>query len=249
MIAIAFALPQESRSLVAAMHAPVQTGLPELPIITGKIGEQEVVIFHTGVGSVSARDRLHWFWRRQTARRIDCVIGAGFAGGLDPSLPAGALVLAENYPGQVAAAQAALGDRVRVGPLATAPTVLETAESKAELARQSGAIAVDMETATVAEFFRKRGVPFMALRAISDVADEALPVPTGVWFDDRIQCPRPWALLGFLLLHPFRVLPFTRFVAAIRHARRMLASGLFELLAFDHFTPAHAAAGPTPRRR
>jgi len=248
MIAIAFALPQESRALVAAIRDPVRCGLLELPIISGKIGAQEVVVFHTGVGALSARDRLHWFWRRQTAWRIDCVIGAGFAGGLDPSLPAGALVLAENYPEHVAAAQATLGARVRVGPLVTAPAVLETPESKAELARQSGAIAVDMETETVAEFFRKRGMPFVALRAISDAAGDLLPVPSSIWFDERIQSPRPWALIRFLTRHPSRLLPFVQFVSTIRHARKALARVLFDLLAFDSFTPEHAAAGPAPRR-
>jgi adenosylhomocysteine nucleosidase len=109
--------------------------------------------------------------------------------------------------------------------------VLETPEAKAEYARETGALAVDMESATVAAFFREKGVPFLALRAISDAASEPLPVPSSVWFDPREQRPRPWALIRFLLRHPRRIGPFVRFVLTIGRARRTLTAALLDLLA------------------
>jgi len=182
---------------------------------------------------VSAGDHLRWFWRRHADHRVDCVIGAGFAGGLDLSLEAGELILANNYPDCIAAAQAMLGNRTRVGPLVTVPSVLETPEAKAEVARESGAIAADMETATVAAFFHAKGIPFLALRTISDVAGEPIPVPSRVLFDAWAQKPRPRALLQFLLQHPSRMIPFMQFVLAIRRARKILTKALLELITMN----------------
>jgi adenosylhomocysteine nucleosidase len=109
--------------------------------------------------------------------------------------------------------------------------VLETPEAKAQCARETGALAVDMESATVAAFCREKGVPFLALRAISDTAGDSLPVPSEVWFDARTQRARPWGLFLFLLGHPGRIQPFVRFVLTIRHARRTLTAALLELFA------------------
>lgn len=217
--------------MVAALRAPHRSGPSALPIISGKLGACEVVVFHTGMGPGWARERLQQFWERHCGDRLECVIGAGFAGGLDPALPAGTLVLAENYPERVAAARAVLQHRVTVGVLASAPTALENPEAKAQWACATGAIAVDMETATVAAFFREKRVPFLALRAISDAAHEPLPVPSVIWFDARAQRPRPLALIGFLLRHPARLRPFVRFVLTIRRARRTLAEALIDLVA------------------
>jgi len=249
MIAIVFALPQESGGLVASLRNPIRTGPAALPVIYGWLGLREVVVCHIGMGAVAARAGLQRFWQTQGRRPIDCVIGAGFAGGLDPSLSARALLLAENSPELLAAARAVLGDRARVGLLASVPEVAETPESKARLARETGAAAVDMETATVAAFFREKGVPFLALRVISDAANDTIPVPGSVWFDAAAQRPRPLALLWFLIRHPSRVFPFVRFVASIYRARRVLTQALLDLLVAAPFSAAHAAAGPVPRRR
>ena len=243
MIAIAFALPQESRELVAALRNPVCTGSRALPVIAGRIGGQPVVILHTGIGAASARRQLQRFWQTPCASGLACAVGAGFAAGLDPSLPRGALVLAGNDPDLLATARPWLADRVRIGPLADTPEVLETAEAKAALARATGAVAADMETQTAAAFFRERGVPFLALRAVSDTANEALPVPMALWFDAHAQRPRPGALLGFLLRHPARIFPFIRFVAGIRRARGNLTRALLRLL------PCFCTAAAPARRR
>ena len=106
MTAISFALPHESRELVAALRFPMRSGSTALPIVSGTLGGREVVIFHTGVGAASAREWVQEFWDLYEGGRVDCVIGAGFAGGLNPGLPAGTLVLAENYPDRLSVAHA-----------------------------------------------------------------------------------------------------------------------------------------------
>ena len=229
MRAIAFALPQESRELVAALREPRWSGSPRLPVVTGRLGAEEVVVFHTGVGAASAREALDRFWQRHGGGGIDAVLGAGFAGALDPSLAAGALVLWGESSPWLAGARAALGNRACVGALASSPEPLETPRAKRQWARLTGAVAVDMETASVAAFCREKGVPFLALRAISDTAREELPVPFAVWFDLGAQRPRRARLIGFLLRHPGRIAPFIRFVRTVARVRRVLAQALVEL--------------------
>ncbi len=231
MIVIAFALPEESRDLVAALEHPVRSGSKALPVIRGTYAGRLVTVFHTGIGAASARERLRGFWEQYEGALPQAAIGTGFAGGLDPALAPGALILAENYPDCLAAARSRLGaERVSVGMLASASAVLETPEAKATHALQTGAIAVDMETATVAAFFREKGVPFLGLRAISDAVGDPLPVPSSVWFDGRTQRPRPLALVAFLLWHPGRIAPFARFVGNVNRARRTLTAALLEVI-------------------
>ncbi len=244
MKAIAFALPQESRDFVAVLREPRRSGSARLPVITGKLGAEMVAVFHTGVGPISARQQLARFWQQHHG--IEAVIGAGFAGALDPFLSAGALILWGESSQWLICARAALGENSRIGLLASAPEMLETPRAKAQWAKLTGAVAVDMETATLAAFFDEKGVPFLALRAISDTAGEILPVPFEVWFDLHAQQPRPARLLRFLLDHPGRIVPFIRFVRTVTRVRRVLAQALVKITAMPC---PDAAIDPAQRRQ
>jgi adenosylhomocysteine nucleosidase len=62
------------------------------------------------------------------------------------------------------------------GSLITAPRVLTTSLEKQRLGKETGASAVDMESAAVAVRAAEAGVPMAALRAITDAVDEQLPL-------------------------------------------------------------------------
>jgi adenosylhomocysteine nucleosidase len=76
-------------------------------------------------------------------------------------------------------------------------------EEKRALAAETGAIAVDMESAALAKVARDAAVPFAVVRAVSDRRDEDLPLdfnlflrPTG-WIAGGIACLlRPSSLAG-----------------------------------------------------
>jgi adenosylhomocysteine nucleosidase len=112
----------------------------------------------------------------------------GTAGGLDPTLPRGALVLPKRViapDGRSYAVDAEWRWRLEqaltphapvfTGPLLTSACPLDTVDAKAVAFAGSGAIAVDMESGAVAECAAAAQRPFVALRAIIDTADEALP--------------------------------------------------------------------------
>lgn len=67
------------------------------------------------------------------------------------------------------------------GPVATAARILCRADEKKALADASGAIAVDMESAAIARAAASRHVPFLLVRAVSDLAGEDLPMDFNLW--------------------------------------------------------------------
>jgi nucleoside phosphorylase len=123
------------------------------------------------------------------------ILCAGVAGGLDPALRPGDLVLATRIHhacarggsrGTSIDASAGLGDWLH-GALAAAgleavraevlsrDAILRSAAAKAAAHEESGAVAVQMEDYAWAENARRAGIPFGSLRAVLDPAAATLP--------------------------------------------------------------------------
>ena len=60
-----------------------------------------------------------------------------------------------------------------------------TPDQKRALAEKSGAIAVDMESAQVAEWAEESDVPLLAIRTISDTLDDRIPPETAGMVDPK----------------------------------------------------------------
>ncbi len=116
------------------------------------------------------------------------VISFGVAGGLDPTLKSGDIVVATEVLAGDARwlAGLALNDdvmagfgfgrrRIVRGRLAGAEQVVAARHLKEALHLETGAAAVDMESHIAAEYADKAGLPFAALRVVSDPAHRALP--------------------------------------------------------------------------
>jgi adenosylhomocysteine nucleosidase len=88
------------------------------------------------------------------------------------------------------------------GRLLAVDHVVRLPSEKQELGRKHEALAADMESLAVAEVCRDRGVPFLAVRIISDAADEALP-PDVEHLLAQPGGPRQWgAALGAICRRP-----------------------------------------------
>ena len=142
------------------------------------------------------------------------LVSFGIAGGLAPELEPGTLVVgtAVDLGGPVLAADAAWCGRLaallpaaRCGRVYGAEAAAMTPAAKQALYRQSAALAVDLESAAVAEVCAAAGKPFAILRAVADPAGRAIPslALAGLAADGGT---RPWAVAGGLLLRP-RQLP------------------------------------------
>lgn len=178
-------------------------------VFSGAAGEPIVV--RTGADPVRAR---HEAERLVPAGAI-AIVSFGLAGGVDPKVEAGDLVLADrvilpdgrSVPTDQAWLRTALSrlkpprTRVAIGPVAGTEWLLATVEDKRRLADASGALAGDMESAWAAVVAERAGLPLLVVRAVSDAADRPLPsvarVPLrpcgGIRFDSVAQalCTRP----------------------------------------------------------
>ncbi len=119
------------------------------------------------------------------------VLAVGLAGGCEPSLRPGDVVVGDPVADQNAGAWSGEADaalraravraldvadlRYRVGPLLTVDTVAATPAEKAGWWRTRGALAVDMESAHVMAWARRAGLPALSVRAIADGPDDEVP--------------------------------------------------------------------------
>ncbi len=169
------------------------------------------------------------------------IISFGVAGGLAPDLRPGDVCVADGVvapDGTPLATDAAWAGRLtaalgaRAGRFATADAPVTGIPAKAALHRQTGAITVDMESHVAAAMAARHGLPFAALRVVTDPAGRALPHAAGVGMraDGRVDLP---AILGSLARDP-RQLPGlirtgldarTAFAALLR-CRQLLGPGL-----------------------
>jgi adenosylhomocysteine nucleosidase len=116
------------------------------------------------------------------------VISFGVAGGLCPTLKSGDVVVATEVVAgdsrwlagfalseELVAGTRPGGSRVVLGGVAGVEQVVVACAGKAALHSETGAVAVDMESHIAAAYAAEAGLPFAALRVISDPATRALP--------------------------------------------------------------------------
>jgi hopanoid-associated phosphorylase len=113
------------------------------------------------------------------------IISVGLGGALSPDLKVGDWVAAERLidgattwetdAAWTAAIALALGPTARLGAIVGSDTMVANAEAKAALHKSTGALAVDMESHVAARVASAHGLPFAALRVMSDAADRTLP--------------------------------------------------------------------------
>ena len=226
VIAVTFALPEESKDFVAKLVNVRIVRRGSLPVISAEYAGKQIAICHTGVGEESCRTQMTVFLQNT---RPDCLISSGFAGGLDPALKVGDVILATNFSNEALLSKTA-GVHAAKGALTTQLQVAEKVADKTALAAKTKAAAVDMETGIISEFCAPRGIPMLSMRGISDAAGDDLPVSFSIWFDPSTQQPRVAALLWELALHPFKIPAFARFVRGISFTRLRLTDALVEVV-------------------
>jgi hopanoid-associated phosphorylase len=124
--------------------------------------------------------------RIEAAASASCagIISIGIAGALDPGLGVGDAVIATwiadgadryaTHDAWAAGLAAALPHAAR-GAIAGSNSMIVDAAAKARLRQATSALCVDMESHVAAKVAIRLGLPFAALRFISDGADRALP--------------------------------------------------------------------------
>ncbi len=170
------------------LHVP-PSPLPIL-VVTGLAKEMRLA---EGPGLVAIASGGNAMRLRQTlAERVApgcrAVLSFGIAGGLDPQLVAGDVVVATGvvaegkhwpaHPGLadlLAASLIAGGIAVKRADIAGVDAPLLDAAAKAATRQQTGAAAADMESHIAAAFAERHDLAFAALRIVCDPADRSMP--------------------------------------------------------------------------
>jgi adenosylhomocysteine nucleosidase len=181
-ILICFALKEEAapfRKIVAKMA----TAQADISILLTGIGrqnaEKSLREFLSGGASVPASRSLN-----DQARLVssltppELVLTCGFAGGLNPDLKLGEAVF--ELTGLAANDQKLVANLAAVGAKPAkffcADRIATTIAEKKKLRAETGADAVEMESAAIHTVCREHGIPCATIRAISDTANEDLPL-------------------------------------------------------------------------
>ncbi len=242
------ALRSEARCLLQpTRQPPIDTGSAYLKVCVSGMG-------CTRAGHAALR------LVREGAQALLCF---GVAGALDPSLRCGDVILAsevicaqplalqlpdmrpsalpaqarlrtsESWRAQLGAAllhHRAIIER----PVLTSAELICDTQRKTRLFRQTGAVAVDMESAAVGIVASLHALPFMVLRVVADTAEDALPEALSALIG-----PNPAAAPSWMSWLPLLAAPAV-WPGLLRMGRRyQLACGVLAQCARDAW-PAHA---------
>lgn len=148
--------------------------------------------------------------RRLVERGATALVSWGVAGGLDPDLDPGTVILPDAVIGADGsnhevdlAWRNRLLERVRgrvvtsTLPLYHARSMITTVEEKNKISERFGAGAADMESAAVARVAMANRMPWIAVRVVIDAADQSLPaaILTATGDDGRL---RVGSVVGFI---------------------------------------------------
>ncbi len=140
------------------------------------------------------------------------VISAGFAGGLQPQLNRGDIVMADSIAGlqgerlsidlRLTAGEGQVANGIHGGRLLTVDRIIRMADEKRSLGQQYDAIAVDMESLAVARVCQQEKRRFLAIRAITDTVDDELPRDVERLLNRPTMVRKLGAAAGSLLRRP-----------------------------------------------
>lgn len=239
-IGIVAALPGEAKALLGRYPRRKAEGFSHgCAVLKDGTG---LMVVQSGMGMDNAFSAAGWLSGKGVAA-LGCF---GVSGGLDPELGVGDLVFADavfverddgaslvwKKGGCVSDVtfnfQAANGLTVSWGPIVTVQKPVLNTVGKRALFNQTGAMAVDMETAAVARVASRSGLPFFAIRTICDSADVTIPESVYQCIDrqGRPRFPHLFRLIirkPFLIFHLLRMKrDFTAALVVAPHVRKCL---------------------------
>jgi adenosylhomocysteine nucleosidase len=218
------ALEAEARALGPSMRRGGEPRLSELATFS-----DGALLAVSGIG----RDAAEAAARALLDAGVAALMTFGMAGGLDPALKAGSVVLpcelisadgtrfiaSPSWRERVAATVSPLR-AVSAGNLLTSARAIDTPLGKSAAFRDTGAAAVDMESAAVAAIASRHNLPFIAVRVIVDTAADTLPrAVVNASRSGKVQIGR---LIAGLILAPGDIAGLIRLAQRYRIAMRSL---------------------------
>jgi adenosylhomocysteine nucleosidase len=241
-IAIVGALPHELKPLLKRVKPQRQLRAPAFRITQATYLSHEIMIVQTGIGIRNAEKALTWVLREFNA---DFIFSIGFAGALYEGARIGDLVMARNvslvsgsgirtlqiHDKGALLNRLSAGTRARAGSFFTLETLMQKKAVKLLVPTNAAFPVCEMETFPLAEVARQRQLPFLAVRSITDLADEEIP-PEFLEVADSSGRDQVMRAAGLLLRNPWLI------PTAAKLGRRSRTASMGLLHAFDAL--AHA---------
>jgi adenosylhomocysteine nucleosidase len=171
--------------VVAALAAEARTLGPKLRRADGLFSIKDASLLAvSGIGGTLAARAAHDL----IAAGASSLMSFGMAGGLDPDLLPGDVVVPDEVISrhglrcqtspewrEQMRRQVQKAGAVASGNLLSCDKPIGEVADKAQAFRDTGAVAVDMESLAVAQVAAQHGIPFIAVRVIVDTATDVLP--------------------------------------------------------------------------
>jgi adenosylhomocysteine nucleosidase len=222
-----------SLGIVAALRQEARTlANRQLPVsVTIKLRDN-ILLKVSGLGAKRARTAA----QSLLTGGATALLSWGSAGGLAANLTSGTLIVPKTIIASdqsVYPVDAVWHERLclclrgyqdfHTGTLAESPTVLNSPTEKRVFCEQYDALAVDMESASVAQVARDAQVPFIAVRAVADPMEMTIP-RSALDATDEHGRTQPLKVLYGLVRNPSELSPLIRLHRHFRNALRTLAA-------------------------
>ncbi len=196
MIAVLCAIRQEISPLVACMNVSKKFDIDKIPFYQGDMNGHPLTLVQGGIGRENAIKAASCLIESMD---VDILISAGVAGGIRQGLHVGDVVVAErvgytrqeDFDGEELKLEADYAckdeivelarqfnndpeSKLHFGNLLTVDKVISRASTKRRIGEQNSFLAVEMESAAVADVACRMGIKFAAIRSISDDIDDDL---------------------------------------------------------------------------
>ncbi len=243
-IAVITAMPEEFRAVAESLGTATAARVGTLRAGRFTLSGHEFLLVESGMGFHNAAKAAELLAREG---RPDLLVSAGFCGGIAPELLAGDIVVAngivianedgfEKVPVALSAIgrnfvalQAAVGKRTLGGIFVSTSVITSKRRLAGMLPDSCSNPVVEMESGAVAIVAVKNNIPLLAIRAVSDCADEELGFSLDEFCDPDMRRIRIHKVLLTVLRKP-RIIPqLVRLSRSSRRAAESLTAALSRL--------------------
>ena len=243
-VGIITAMPEEFTAVARSLSSAIPLPLVGLKALGCQVNGHDFLLVESGIGFDNATRAAAIMLRDG---RPDLMISTGFCGGITAELQVGDVVVAKNIIStnvegfeEIAVSlsdvgrnfvtrQAGEGRRIVGGTFVSASVVTSKVPLAAMLAGQYPNAVVEMESGAIAVIAAKNNIPLLALRVVSDAADEELGFSLDEFCDSELRRICIHKVLLTVLRKP-RIIPqLVRLSRSSRRAAKSLTAALSRL--------------------
>ena len=199
--------------------------------------EKDTFLCLSGIGHDAANTAIG----KLLTLNIRALVSWGVAGALDPALNSGDLLIAntvifedEQYDSYIDWSTklntfySSHSCNTVQGNIVSTSSICSSIEAKQEIAKSTGALAIDMESAAVAQAAKEYNLKFIVLRAIADGANTSIPNAV-LEHTNALGQPRPWGFFCSCVKEPGQIKQLLRLARCFNAAIKTLNQGAMDL--------------------